>query len=93
MASPSVCRWKQNKGRLAIDFLTIKAGFPLFAFEDKSKYYNSLSIEQYPEKRPSFISACIEKSMTRTMKRHLKMEKRIGENMGFRMLCKINLFS
>lgn len=76
----------KRTGRLAINFLTLKVGFPLFVFEDKSKNYNSLLVEQYIEKKPGLVSTYIEKALVKTMNYYLKMNNNKGGNTGFRMV-------
>ncbi len=76
----------KRAGRLAINFLTMKEGFPLFVFEDKSRNYNSLLVEQYLDKKPGLIEDYIEKALIKTMKRALDIEKNKGKDMGFRMM-------
>ncbi len=73
-------------GRLAISFLTMKEGFPLFVFEDKSRNYNSLMVEQYLDKKPGLIEDFIEKSLIKTMNKVLDIQKDKGKDMGYRMM-------
>ncbi len=64
----------------------MKEGFPLFVFEDKSRNYNSLLVEQYLDKKPGLIEDYIEKALIKTLKRALDIEKNKGKDMGFRMM-------
>lgn len=73
-------------GRLAINFLTMNEGFPLFVFEEKSRNYNSLLVEQYIDKKPGLIESYIENALIKTMKRALDIKKDKGKDMGYRMM-------
>ena len=75
----------KRTGRLLINFLTMREGFPLFVFEDKSSNYNSLLIEQYLENKPNLVIDYIEDRLQITMKNHIKTRKKSNKGNGFRM--------
>jgi Fic family protein len=77
----------KRTARLMINFLTMKEGYPLFNFSDKSYNFNSLLVEQFIEKNPKLINDFIKKQLTVTMNTALKKETNIepNKNLGHRM--------
>ena len=45
----------KRTGRLLINFLMMKEGFPLFTYNHPNLNYNSLLVEQYYDKKPDLI--------------------------------------
>ncbi|VAW10638.1 hypothetical protein MNBD_BACTEROID03-2657 [hydrothermal vent metagenome] len=76
----------KRTGRLAINFLTMKEGFPLFIFEDRNKNYNSVLIEQFRDNKPGLVSKYIEVSLSNRMNQSLNLNKGNTKNRGYRML-------
>lgn len=76
----------KRTGRLAINFLTMKKGFPLFIFEDKARNYNSLLVEQYMNEKPGLVVSYIEKNLIKTMNVFLDANRGESRNTGYRML-------
>lgn len=76
----------KRTGRLAINFLTMKEGFPLFIFDDNILNYNSLLVQQYYEKKPGLITNFIEESLINRMNKSLQIKPSKGKSKGFRMI-------
>ena len=76
----------KRTGRLLINFLTIKLGFPLFVFKDESKNYNNILIEQYLEAKPNLITNYINEKLTSKIYYYIDIKKSIRNNSGFRMI-------
>lgn len=45
----------KRTGRLLINFLLLKDGFPLFSFDNENQNYNSLLVEQYYDSKPDLV--------------------------------------
>lgn len=78
----------KRTGRLLINFMTMKEGYPLFSFEDKSKNYNSLLIQQYIEKKPGLVVDYIREQLHFTMKKAVAFynETKQSKGNGFRFI-------
>lgn len=76
----------KRTGRLLINFLTMKEGYPLFSFEDKSRNYNSLLVEQYIENKPGLISNYISNKLEEKMKYYIELNNTQNKFKGFRMI-------
>jgi len=76
----------KRTGRLLINFLTMKQNFPLFVFEDESKNYNNILIEQYLESKPNVITNYIKDKLRNKINYYLNLKKTINKNTGFRMI-------
>ena len=77
----------KRTGRLLINFLLMKEGFPLFTFNEKNSNYNSLLVEQYYDSKPNLIQNYIEKTMSNQLHTLIDESKKIKKNFnGLRML-------
>ena len=76
----------KRAGRLAVNFLTMKEGFPLFIYDDGSKNYNALLVEQYYDKRTGLITDYIENELMKKMKQSLNLTRKKGDSSGFRIV-------
>ncbi|RIV73971.1 Fic family protein [Flagellimonas aequoris] len=76
----------KRTGRLLINFLTMKKGFPLFVFDDKSINYNSTLVEQYLENRPGLVERYIEDALLKRMNKAIDLKQDKGKDRGFRMV-------
>jgi len=76
----------KRTGRLLINFLTMKQGFPLFVFENESKNYNNVLVEQYLEAKPNLITNYINEQLTNKINYYLDLKKSTKKNTGFRMV-------
>jgi Fic family protein len=76
----------KRTGRLAINFLTMKEGFPLFIFDDNAKNYNSLLVDQYMNKKRDLVISYIEKNLSKEMEYFIDMNKGKKRSSGYRML-------
>lgn len=73
----------KRTGRLLINFLLMKAGYPLFIFDDD---YNTLLIRQYYEKKDNLLTDYIKDKLVKQMTTDINKQKNIKPNNGFRML-------
>ncbi|MFV0566213.1 MAG: Fic family protein [Flavobacteriaceae bacterium] len=76
----------KRTGRLFINFLLMKEGYPLFVYEDRSQNYNSLLVEQYMENKPGLIENYIAEKLIDRMQYYINIDKNKGSNLGFRMM-------
>lgn len=67
----------KRTGRLLINFLLIKEGFPLFAYNNPNKNYNSLLVEQYYDKKPNLIKNYILETLTNNLETALLSNSKI----------------
>lgn len=69
----------KRTGRLLINFLLMKKGFPLFSYDDLNMNYNSLLVEQYYDSKPdlikNYIVATLSKKMNDDINAFLKIKK------------------
>jgi Fic family protein len=70
----------KRTGRLLINFLTMKEGFPFFVFEDKSLNYNNLLVKQYIEEKPGLVEAYIRERLIEEMTSRLNMVQKAQQN-------------
>jgi len=78
----------KRTGRLLINFLLMKEGYPLFTFDSEKDNYNSLLVEQYVEhKKGLLIDYIIEKLKAEMNKsiQSIKKAKKTNKG-GFRMM-------
>ena len=74
-------------GRLLINFLLMKAGFPLFAYSSKKLNYNSLLVEQYYDHKPDLIKNYIVETITSKLEAAIISNSKIKKNgNGFRLM-------
>lgn len=79
----------KRTGRLLINFMLMKEGFPLFGYKNvNGNSYNTLLIEQYYEEKPNLVSNYIEKRLLDEMSTRLNVlnENKNPNNKGFRMI-------
>lgn len=70
----------KRTGRLLINFLLMKEGFPLFSFNNESLNYNSLLVEQYYNKKPNLIKNYIIETLTCTLENAIAANSKIKKN-------------
>ncbi len=77
----------KRTGRLLVNFLLMKNGFPLFVYDEKTKNYNSLLVEQYLENKNNliidYISNALSEKLTSEIEKSKNVTKKFG---GFRMM-------
>ena len=72
-------------GRLLINFLLMKEGFPLFAFTNQN--YNSLLVEQYYDGTPNLIQNYIHEMLSARLQTLIEASKNVKTDFkGFRMM-------
>jgi len=79
----------KRTGRLLINFMLLKEGFPLFGYKNLNNIsYNSLLVQQYYEGKPNLVSNYIEKKLLEEMSVRLNVlnENKNANNKGFRMM-------
>lgn len=77
----------KRTGRLLINFLLMKEGFPLFSFDNEKQNYNSLLVEQYYDSKENlvqnYVVETISEKMTKTINAFSKVKKGFD---GLRMM-------
>ena len=77
----------KRTGRLLINFLLMKEGFPLFSYNNKKWNYNSLLVEQYYDQKPDLIKNYIVETLTAKLEAAIELNSKIKKNgNGFRLL-------
>ncbi len=77
----------KRTGRLLINFLLMKEGYPLFSFESESKNYNSLLVQQYMDAKEGLLKDYITNLLIKKMEFYIKANKPSSKkNKGFRMV-------
>lgn len=77
----------KRTGRLLLNFLLMKEGFPLFTYNDSNSNYNSLLVEQYFESKPDLIKNYIIELLTSKLDFYIKSASKINKNgKGYRYL-------
>lgn len=77
----------KRTGRLLINFLTMKAGYPLFIFDAENQNYNSLLVEQYLEGKANLIVDYVSTQLIRRMQEYIDVQNKLKPNgNGFRMV-------
>ena len=72
-------------GRLLINFLLMKEGFPLFAFTNEN--YNSLLVEQYYDGTPNLIQNYVHEMLSARLQTLIEAAKKVKTDFkGFRMM-------
>jgi Fic family protein len=78
----------KRTGRLLINFLLMKEGYPLFIFDSKNNNYNALLVEQYMDGKENlvfdYISKMLKEQMEKTILAFNKLNR--NKNKGFRMI-------
>lgn len=77
----------KRKGRLLINFLLMKEGFPLFSYNAENMNYNSLLVEQYYNSKPGLVKNYIVKTLSKKMNDDIEAFSKIKKDFkGFRMM-------
>ncbi len=77
----------KRTGRLLINFILMKGGFPLFEYNNKKSDYNSLLVEQYYDHKPNLIKNYIIETLTSKLEAAIISNSKIKKNgNGFRLL-------
>jgi prophage maintenance system killer protein len=64
----------KRTARLLINFLTMKVGFPLFAYDDKGVLFNSMLVEQSVNSKPYLIQDFISNALIKRMEEIIKLK-------------------
>lgn len=64
----------KRTARLLINFLTMKEGFPLFAYDDKGVLFNSMLVEQCVYSKPNLIQDFISNALINRMEEIIKLK-------------------
>jgi Fic family protein len=77
----------KRTGRLLINFLLMKEGFPLFVFSSKKSNYNSMLVEHYYDGNTNIISDYIKETLMETMNTSILSFSKIKKDFkGFRFV-------
>lgn len=77
----------KRTGRLLINFLLIKEGFPLFSFDNENLNYNSLLVEQFYNSKPDLIKNYIIETLSNKMISCMANYAKINKDFkGFRLM-------
>jgi Fic family protein len=77
----------KRTGRLLINFLLMKEGFPLFVFSSKKSNYNSMLVEHYYDGNTNLISGYIKETLMETMNASILSFSKIKKDFkGFRFV-------
>lgn len=77
----------KRTGRLLINFLLIKEGFPLFSFDNENLNYNSLLVEQFYNSKPDLIKNYIIETLSNKMISSMANYAKINKDFkGFRLM-------
>ncbi len=77
----------KRTGRLLINFLLMKEGFPLFVFNNENNNYNSLLVEHYYNSKPDLIKNYITETLSDKMNVTIDSYSKINKDFkGFRFL-------
>lgn len=78
----------KRTGRLLINFLTMREGYPLFVYSNKAANYNNLLVTQYLEKKPNLVKNYVEGQIESKMNSVIAIVKaaKKNKNKGFRMI-------
>lgn len=77
----------KRTGRLLINFLLMKEGFPLFSYNTENLNYNSLLVEQYYESKPDLVKNYIAEMLSKKMNSDIEAFSKIKKDFkGFRLL-------
>ncbi len=70
----------KRTGRLLINFLLMKEGFPLFTYNNPNSNYNSLLVEQYYDQKPDLIKNYIIETLTSRLENAITSNSKIKKN-------------
>lgn len=70
----------KRTGRLLLNFLLMKEGFPLFTYNNPNSNYNSLLVEQYYDKKPDLIKNYIIETLTSKLDNVITANSKIKKN-------------
>ncbi len=77
----------KRTGRLLINFLLMKNGYPLFSFNNEKSNYNSLLVEQYYDSKQDLIKNYIVETLSNKMNKALESYSKINKDFkGFRLM-------
>lgn len=77
----------KRTGRLLINFLLMKEGFPLFSYDTENLNYNSLLVEQYYESKPDLVKNYIVETLSKKMISDIEAFSKIKKDFkGFRLM-------
>jgi len=77
----------KRTGRLLINFLLMKEGFPLFSYDTENLNYNSLLVEQYYESKPDLVKNYIVETLSKKMITDIEAFSKIKKDFkGFRLM-------
>lgn len=71
----------KRTGRLLINFLLMRDGFPLFSFENENHNYNSLLVEQYYDSKPDLIKNYIVGMLSNKMQTAIESNSKITKDL------------
>ncbi len=72
----------KRTGRLLINFMTMKEGYPFFVFDDRAVNFNNLLAKQYMEKKPGLVKSYIQYRLSEEMKNRIEQVQQAKENKG-----------
>ena len=77
----------KRTGRLLINFLLMKEGFPLFSYDTENQNYNSLLVEQYYDAKPDLVKNYIIEMLSKKMNADIEAFSKIKKDFkGFRLM-------
>ncbi len=77
----------KRTGRLLINFLLMKEGFPIFSFDNENINYNSLLVEQYYKSKPDLVKNYITETLSKKMNDDIVAFSKIKKDFkGFRLM-------
>lgn len=77
----------KRTGRLLINFLLMKEGFPLFSYDNENLNYNSLLVEQYYESKQDLVKNYIVETLSKKMTNDIDAFSKIKKDFkGFRLM-------
>lgn len=77
----------KRTGRLLINFLLMKEGFPLFSYDAENLNYNSLLVEQYYDSKPDLVKNYIIETLSKKMNDDIEAYSKIKKDFkGFRLM-------
>ena len=77
----------KRTGRLLINLLLMKEGFPLFSFGTENLNYNNLLVEQYNESKPDIVKNYIVETLSKKINDDIESFSKIKKDFkGFRLI-------
>jgi Fic family protein len=77
----------KRTGRLLINFLLMKEGFPLFSYHNENLNYNSLLVEQYYDSKPNLVKNYIIETLSKKMNHDIAAFSKIKKDFkGLRLM-------